>query len=350
MSKVKLKRLKIEKYRNVAPGTVLEFNDGFNVLLGQNGTGKTTLLKLIAMVTASRFESLKETEFSLSYTLEYASARVDIAIENRRSDSKPLLNEPFSWSYRIEMRVDQPPQSINLSAAANQMLVSLGNQAEEKTSVPAVNPFERNFLASAFGAASYHISEHGQNVATVFLELLHFESRDITQVRRFDEVLGGLDSLTGVATSSEAPSAAFQFVRPTNGSHPRERDRSTFIPSQLLQIMKERSSSSRSLDWIVVEHENIDFLSKAVELMGFKKAQMILRLRKREPVEGGERLTFGHFEFTITLDDETVIPHESLSYGQKRLLAFLYYVAANDDVIIAKSTTPFNASVAVSRA
>jgi hypothetical protein len=161
MANVKLERLKIEKYRNVAPGTELVFNDGFNVLLGQNGTGKTTLLKLIAMVVASRFESLKEVEFSLSYRLEHASARVDVTIENARNDSESLLNGPFSWSYRVEMRVDQQPQSINLSATTNQMLVSLGDQPEEKTSVPTVNPFERNFLASASGAALSHIAVPG---------------------------------------------------------------------------------------------------------------------------------------------------------------------------------------------
>jgi recombinational DNA repair ATPase RecF len=44
---VKLKRLKIGKYRNVKPGTELRFRDSLNVLLGRNGTGKTTLLNLM---------------------------------------------------------------------------------------------------------------------------------------------------------------------------------------------------------------------------------------------------------------------------------------------------------------
>ncbi len=44
-------RLKIDRFRNVMPGTVLEFGPTFNVLLGKNATGKSTLLDLVAAVT-----------------------------------------------------------------------------------------------------------------------------------------------------------------------------------------------------------------------------------------------------------------------------------------------------------
>lgn len=44
---MKLDRLEIRKFRNVAPGTTLEFSPRFNVLLGRNGAGKTTLLRTI---------------------------------------------------------------------------------------------------------------------------------------------------------------------------------------------------------------------------------------------------------------------------------------------------------------
>ena len=46
---LKLRWMKIERFRNVAPGLTLSFHDGLNVILGQNATGKTTLLELIAM-------------------------------------------------------------------------------------------------------------------------------------------------------------------------------------------------------------------------------------------------------------------------------------------------------------
>jgi energy-coupling factor transporter ATP-binding protein EcfA2 len=335
MANVKLERLKIEKYRNVAPGTELVFNDGFNVLLGKNGTGKTTLLKLLAMVAASRFGSLREVEFSLAYTLGFAGARVEVAIENARSDAEALQHEPFTWSYRVELKVDQPSRSLLVVASASEMLVSFGEKPEDKASVPPVNPFERNLLSSALLSFVKHLFDHGENVVSAIVAFRDFESRNSTNGRRFDELLGGLDAITGAASTGDVPAASYQFVRLASGATPRERARATFIPNELARLMSAHDPSSRSLDGIAAKHEGVDFLQTAVALMGFKGAEMLLRLRKREPVEGGERLTFSNFELTITLDDDAVIPHDALSYGQKRLVAFLYYVAANDDVIIA---------------
>jgi energy-coupling factor transporter ATP-binding protein EcfA2 len=336
VDKVKLKRLKIEKYRNVAPGTELVFNDGFNVLLGQNGTGKTTLLKLIAMVTASRFGSLKETAFSFSYTLGFPGASVIIAIENARSDSAPILGEPFVWAYSIVLSIDGLSHTLTARTSMNDLLVYEGEHLVDMIRIPAANPFERGLLAHAFLSFMVaQIKELQSPRAKPLLNLAEFEGKNAANGRRFDEILDGLDSITGASSSSDTPSASFQFVRPTNGVSPKERDRLTFIPGQLELMMKAHDPSARSLDGLAAQHEDIDFLHKAVDLMGFKGAEMLLRLRKREPAEDGERLTFGNFAFTMILDDETVIPHDSLSYGQKRLLAFLYYVAANDDVIIA---------------
>ena len=335
MDKVKLKRLKIEKYRNVAPGTELVFNDGFNVLLGQNGTGKTTLLKLIAMVTASRFGSLKETEFSFSYTLDFAGASLDVAIENVRND-EILVSDFFAWSYCVVLKVAGLADTWTIQATATSMLVYVGEQPGTMGRNSAVNPFERTLLTPILLSIMIALSKEGRGKhSDAISKLIAFELQHAKNGRRFDELLGGLDSITGATSSDDAPSASFQFVRPANGVSPRERGRSTFIPQQLEAMMKAHDPSSRSLDGISASHKGIDFLNKAVDLMGFKGAEILLRLRKREPTEDGERLTFGNFEFTMTLDDDTVIPHDSLSYGQKRLLAFLYYVAANDDVIIA---------------
>src|SRR5678810_540074 len=55
----RLTRLKINRFRNVTPGTELRFDDGINVLLGRNGTGKTTLLELICALVGGDLDAYK---------------------------------------------------------------------------------------------------------------------------------------------------------------------------------------------------------------------------------------------------------------------------------------------------
>ena len=47
---LRLSSLTIHKFRNVAPNTTLRFAGGMNLVLGQNGTGKTTFIRLLAAV------------------------------------------------------------------------------------------------------------------------------------------------------------------------------------------------------------------------------------------------------------------------------------------------------------
>lgn len=68
---LRIKKLVIHQYRDVAPGTTLEFSDGINVLLGRNGTGKTTMLNLIAMIARADFSPLKAEQGRVDFDYTY---------------------------------------------------------------------------------------------------------------------------------------------------------------------------------------------------------------------------------------------------------------------------------------
>lgn len=71
----RLKRLKINKFRNVRP-TELVFDDEWNVLLGKNSTGKTTLLELIAATIRGDVGAFEDVDLDIEAELMLGPAKV----------------------------------------------------------------------------------------------------------------------------------------------------------------------------------------------------------------------------------------------------------------------------------
>jgi recombinational DNA repair ATPase RecF len=75
---IKLRRLKVVKFRHVVPGTELRFDDGINLVHGDRATGKTTLLTLLSMVCRG------------SFAVEAADEPLDIEAELASRVSSPV--------------------------------------------------------------------------------------------------------------------------------------------------------------------------------------------------------------------------------------------------------------------
>ena len=94
--------LKINRFRHVRPGSVIEFKPQFNVVVGRNGAGKTTLLNLVSALLSSNFREFVREEFSLEFQARDDDHDVvlDGAVEN-----KLVNNQPALWfSGRLEPR------------------------------------------------------------------------------------------------------------------------------------------------------------------------------------------------------------------------------------------------------
>lgn len=79
-------------------------------------------------------------------------------------------------------------------------------------------------------------------------------------------------------------------------------------------------------------HNDVDLLQTLRDILGFHASDLRVDLaEQRTPA----RIKIGNLIFRFWWADGTFITHERLSYGQKRLLTFFYYLACNPDVVIA---------------
>ncbi|MCK6589197.1 MAG: AAA family ATPase [Polyangiaceae bacterium] len=367
MANVKLMRLKIDKYRNVAPGTELVFNDTFNIPLGQNGTGKTTLLDLIAMVVKSDFSKLKDEEFLLEFDVCFLSIIVVSArIENRYRksadvaphkvgqlslDMSTIMAETLEWEYSaaVNFKADvlYPKFELKVSPHSSELRLESG-ETHDVTDAFFLSPFESSLLASvlmlstnmsfsdstSITSTNEELQARSVQVASAFDTSKQVQLNLTRNAGRFDEALGGFDAITGSYSGVRGGDLERARLRIRRRKEKIINSSWAFVPGEIRERLIQDSSSALGSQDFRLSSSTLPFLHKVVEIFNLKSADVVLRLVQKEP-GGIEKISYGNFEFIITLDDGTTIRQDLLSYGQKRLLSFFYYVAAINDIVIA---------------
>jgi energy-coupling factor transporter ATP-binding protein EcfA2 len=359
MANLRLRRLKIEKFRNVVPGTELVFGDGMNVLLGRNGTGKTTLLQLIAMVTSSSFGALVEEEFDIEYDVSLLGLGFRVVFVNRplqASNGRTLRRRGgldgarTEWSFRVSVVLEDGRQGLVMASAPTGVAVPPQWGLTEPT--PVRDPLrDESPLDQAIdvlgGAAALRVERvladglanevaPMQAILDFYREALLFQQQVAQHGGRFDEGLGtfgGIVSDFGFSSVEDAKRAML-FYRRAHWRNDEGLTTARFAPQEVTSAAMHSIRASGVTD-LTLQDADLPFLRRALDLIGGKEAKMILKLQKESSPEDGGDATFGDFEFLITMEDGSVFRHDYLSYGQKRLLSFLYYAAANPDIIIA---------------
>jgi energy-coupling factor transporter ATP-binding protein EcfA2 len=373
MSTVKLKRLKIDQYRNVKPGTELHFDDGVNLVLGQNGSGKTTLLGLISMVCGWYFAELEDEEFSIEFEFDRGTGPIRFALGNRQT--RPDADEQFDSDEHSDAddRSDADEQSNRVTDPASiddlvanidlsdpgdyEFRLSFGDPEVQLHGTPSAltiigigvdtqttpcSPFKHDFLQHIFAAIPLRDVHDPDN--QIFVRSLAIALLRPGTPYRFDEGLGCFYALTAEAAPASAPagptatSIGVNLVLDLTKTPARVmfgKNRSPFAtsPAVLRQVFSKAGSAWGPFD--IVASDEIEFLRMAVAQMGFASAT--LRLAEAETSGPSDRILvqMAGFHFQFNRHDGRSIPHRHLSYGQKRLLAFYYYLANNDAFIIA---------------
>ncbi|KYF50654.1 hypothetical protein BE08_13265 [Sorangium cellulosum] len=320
---LKLRRLRIEKFRGVAPGTELQFSDGLNVLLGQNGTGKTTLLELISMVVRSDFSSLVREEFSIEYEITVpGEATVLVAVSNKEQLSfvETKARGPIDLS-----EYWHPAANVTIEDWSSGARRSIRYDDERGLTIGDDPPLGggREFSCLDAGFLWLYMQQDPELIANRTYDIIFRAS----SARRFDESLELFTWLTG---SSDARKRIV-FRRETVLFVGINFD---LLPDALLRRLGSMYEQSRS-DY-TFKHSDLDFLATIKGIMGFDAAELKVDVTERHPWrDDHEMVTLGGLVFRFWWEGGEFITHARLSYGQKRLLTFFYYLACNDDIVIA---------------
>lgn len=310
-----LRRLKVHRYRNVAPGTELHFSDGHHVLLGPNGGGKTTLLTLIPAVLRGEFSGLGDEEFDLEYEMVEAAARLDVRIAwmRRRTDAD---SAPTRWDGAVNATM-QMEGSAPRSLSANNESVTINGKPAAVRVGPLDLRLHRSVRYALFGVDAKD------------------DVPDFTcdTVKRFDEGLAFFHSLLGTGSiDADGPLRLEIFGRPPEQ-----------FPSAVLHVLLSRSidqwlrvwQTSAERDRLQLRISDLGELADVVDLLGMKSGVFRADLGRNDRDARGEQFVYDRFQFRFTRRDGTYVIDEHLSFGQKRLLAFLFYAWANQGPIVA---------------
>lgn len=317
----KLRRLRIEKFRNVVPGTELRFHDGLNVVLGQNGAGKTSLLELCAMALSSDFSRLEDGELAITYDIESPHGVLGVDVQVRRD-----------WSYRARLEAPDHAELGRIEAGPLSASAILPGAAEP-IAVPNTPPHEPFFLSPALGQLTAYAADPDR----VRIAGIHASARRI--VDRFDEALGAFEVMTGNGTADDHVTggryvAFLQYGDPSAPEQVSLVSTAVRVPEAVARHI-EAEPVIVGDEQLILKHWRLPFLERTIQLCGFVDGHMTLARQSLRPLPGGVEVRYGDLFFNFSLDDGTVITHRDLSYGEKRLFSFLYHLALNGDVVVA---------------
>jgi hypothetical protein len=188
-------------------------------------------------------------------------------------------------------------------------------------------------------AASREVGSPASQVGLSLVFALYNENRVIAQklfgsilnmlvhLDRFDEALGTFENLTNRGFSVQLADGGRRVVSALG-----------IMPDSMENAIFAQLRNDPDLERIQVESDEVVFLREMVAIAGFKAATLRFDRVAREPIDdpkGGLKQTYGRLAVLFRLPGGVEFDQTGLSYGQKRLLAFLYYLEMNLAIAIA---------------
>lgn len=341
----RLRRLKIHRFPNLAAGTELTFDDGINVLLGRNGTGKTTLLDFISALVRNDIRAYEQQTFDVEYEMSVGDTRIEVHIENAprkfaanvRENLRTLVSNTSFWTYKLRIS-DASGLRLEASMTPQGLQYRLpGSPSFESKHRP--NIFSKFLLSDILlqlleDTSSEWITDDSSKGFTNTFPL------NVT-CYRLDEGLDSFRSLIEGEPSDWRPVALIESVTANESLDETPQphigltqiENNTYIPRAILERFEHHPLTDTNTK--TLESRDITFLAVLARALRAKDVHLTLHLLDRIKERTATRSRFGRPLFRITTKTGHTFTQSDLSYGEKRLLMFLYHAATNPEILIA---------------
>lgn len=325
-----LRWLKVRRFRHVEP-CELHFTEGFNVLLGLNGTGKTTLLEILAAALRSNFSHWRKEPFSFEYELVTPGSVLRIAVENvevtpgfNAERLGTTIRGEANWQPQFELKLFSPEGRLRLNVRADVAGsdVTVDGQAARWEFPRAGFLHGGPLVLMTWGGAL-------QSGEDEIGELLVDAAGPWENTRRFDEALGFLQELVGSSSSVEVYTYAGRAGAHAISSGALGADMRHALIGALA------GTSGPAPPTVTLDSDAVPVLKRIAELLDVARVEARFSHLETKVQGADEVRRYGNPSFMLTRADGSATSHELLSYGQKRALSFLCYLDANPATVVA---------------
>lgn len=310
-----LKKLVVERLRGAEAGSItLNFQPGLNILTGKNGSGKTTILKLLwYLISGNLSRATDETRFG---TLSLDTDTYSLYIENGSNRAKKISISGEAGDYTLEQELDEdgdPFWGDDIEDEANGILLNF----QKTVYFPTFRRIE--------GGYGIYVGSRARTNKTNEIEVA-FENLSRTLSNN------GHRFVSFVSTSDISRLLLEKYAEISSQVNRMQSDLSGRIISQIKDYqIGDEADETGSRAKIILEDvkQSIETLDRArnLALQPMNAIQKIVAdTFYGKSIKIGNSLNFG--------DAAAAIASEHLSAGEKQMLSFLCYNALFDDTVI----------------
>jgi ABC-type branched-subunit amino acid transport system ATPase component len=333
----RITRLKIHRLANVAAGTELRFGEAGVVLLGKNGTGKTTLLNLLVDLVRADFSKLSESDAFVEFTILCTRLiKIDVIARSIGNEGVgPASNEP-----ELRALLEHPQRElsvkINVLDMTNKQQIRIeSTNAGTVCKLPNGDQMHSPVSASSGWRILMPVAMDEQGRAPKQLWHAYSELTDFSRnLRRFDEGLDYFRAITEKGVDS-LQIEGVRFKKKSNIYMLLDSPDSRLISAKVAHSLLGALSRSQHEVAPMCDANEVEYLRTFCTLTGFDNVYVQADLDEIRAVgQDAEIARMSPLRFSIRRNG-TTIHHRHLSFGQQRLLAFLHYFDSTGSLLMA---------------